>query len=139
MIEYYLVDFMISTAKLSGGYTGLATLRFYKTELLFSTILLITELLGVVIGPVAGYFMDNNNYKFGKHRFWIMVCILPLGVCFASIWYIPDIESSVGKGLYYSTAIVLFNVFYAVVLIAYEGMIPLLIAGAANSGKSFAT
>ena len=92
-----------------------------------------SELFNVVVGVVASIIMDHYPFpNFGKHRFWTVATVIPLFLTFTALWWpFTDSTSSPSDTLYtraayYTVALLLFNVFYGTLIVAYEGSIPLL-------------
>lgn len=90
--------------------------------------MLSSEIFNALIGPSSSVIM-NKFYvrKFGKHRFWITVTSVPLLLVFIAMWFHP-FQNTAGKIAYHLITILLFNLFYGTMLVAYEGKFHLNIA-----------
>ena len=88
-----------------------------------------SELFNVVVGVVGSIIMDHYPFPtFGKHRFWTVATVIPLFLTFTALWWPPSSPSDSlwASTAYYTAALLLFNVFYGTLIVAYEGSIPLL-------------
>jgi Na+/melibiose symporter-like transporter len=89
-------------------------------------LLLASELFNVLVGPFASYLMDTIHLKsVGKHRFWLALTLPLLCISFVAIWFVPPFEH-VWTILYFALVLVIFNFAYGLLLVAYEGCLPLM-------------
>jgi Na+/melibiose symporter-like transporter len=95
-----------------------------------SGILFTAEFFSFLSSPIIGAIIHKSTFMkfYGRHRFWLSFGMLPLAITYTVMWTDPGL-GKIGSAIYYFLAITLFNLFYSLFLISYEGMIPLLVSG----------
>lgn len=112
VFSYYLFDFLNVQAKIDGSIVGM---------MLFSS-----ECFNIFVGPLASYVISNYFItSIGPHRYWMFTALPFLLISFLCLWIIPPF-GLVSLIIYYSTVLFFFTSAYGLLLIAYEGCIPLM-------------
>ena len=68
-----------------------------------------------------GMLVDNTISKRGKHRFWLIITILPFAAAFILIW-LPIGGSLTGRFIFYSVLFVLFSTLFTTYNVPYGSM-----------------
>lgn len=112
VFSYYLFDFLSVQAKIDGSIVGM---------MLFSS-----ECFNIFVGPLASYVISNYfSINVGPHRYWMFTSLPFLLISFLCLWIIPPF-GLVSLIIYYSIVLFFFTSAYGLLLIAYEGCIPLM-------------
>ncbi|KAI9344408.1 hypothetical protein BDR26DRAFT_215993 [Obelidium mucronatum] len=111
LFAYFLLDALIS-AGLDGRAAG--------------TILLVSEIFNVFVGPLSSLLMSNVPFRsFGQHRAWLLITSIPLVLFFELLWVQPTLPSLI-QPFYYGPILLLFNWFYGHCLCTFEAIMPLM-------------
>lgn len=104
-ITYYFMYFCTDSLGLSAAIIG--------------TLLMISKLLDGVSDIIMGHIISITHSRFGKARFWLMVCAVPLGICTFLLFYMPAFISGSGSYVYLFVIYILFAaVFYTMLNIS---------------------
>ena len=109
IVSFYQLNFLTDVAGLS---PGLAT-----------TAILAGKLWDAFNDPLIGLWADRVQSPFGRRRILLAAGAAPLGLSFMLLWLVPDF-APLGKVLYYSLAIILFDTAFTVVHIAFNSLTP---------------
>jgi len=86
-----------------------------------------------VIDPFIGFAVDRTRSRWGKHRFWIILVAIPLGITFAmrfTSFGLSGKEGAYGQLLAYHLAIGLaYALFNSILDISHSAMLPTLAPG----------
>jgi len=90
------------------------------------TVILASRLMDAISDVVIGSAVDRTKSRFGKARPWMLYGALPLTICFALLYAVPDIGNT-GKLLWF---IIFYNltvtVFYTAVNVPFNSLTPLM-------------
>jgi GPH family glycoside/pentoside/hexuronide:cation symporter len=78
------------------------------------TIFGVSRLWDAVSDPVAGYWSDRTNTRFGRRRPWLIAAILPVGIAYTLLWSPPAALS--GGALIAWTALGVFGFYSAMTI-----------------------
>jgi GPH family glycoside/pentoside/hexuronide:cation symporter len=109
IVSFYQLNFLTDIARLSPA--------------LAATAILAGKLWDAVNDPLIGLWADRIQSPFGRRRILLAAGAFPLGLSFMLLWLTPDL-GEVGKVLYYSFAIILFDTAFTVVHIAFNSLTP---------------
>ena len=91
-------------------------------------VVLCAKLCDAVTDPIMGILTDRTRSRFGRHRPYLLLGMIPVAVTYAMMWSsfgIADGNSTV-KMLYYIGAYMLFSTAYTVVMVPHTAMLPVL-------------
>ncbi len=74
-----------------------------------------------IADPFMGMLVDNTVSKKGKHRFWLILSIIPFAAAFIFIW-LPIGGSLIFRFIFYALLFVLFSTFFTVYNVPYGAM-----------------
>lgn len=100
-IGFYLLWFMVNLGGLSPGAAGLA--------------FLLSRLWDALIDYGVGRVSDATRSRWGRRRPYLLFGALPVAICFALLWYTPDLPETF-RFAYYTLALMLFNTALAMYL-----------------------
>lgn len=92
-----------------------------------STVILIAQLWDAVTDPAMGIITDRTRSKYGKHRRYFLVGIVPIAVSYFLLWYsfgISSMGNPVYTMIYYMFAYMLFNTALTIVAVPHTAMLP---------------
>ncbi len=91
-------------------------------------VVLCAKLCDAVTDPIMGIITDRTRSRFGRHRLYLLIGLVPVAVTYAMLWSSFGIAkgSPTGKMLYYIGAYMLFSVAYTVVMVPHTAMLPVL-------------
>ena len=108
----YYIPFLVYVEGLSPSQVGL--------------IILIKSIWDAITDPLMGVITDRTHSKYGKHRFWIIVAVIPFVVTFFMTWFsfgLSGHASSTTVMLYYIAAYVLFSTATTVLTVPHTAML----------------
>jgi Na+/melibiose symporter-like transporter len=115
---FYTLDFLMYTVKLPGGIVGY--------------IILGCEIFTVFIGPISSFVMGKYYSKsMGQHRSWLSFSLPLLLLSFMGLWWNIPVPQNY-QIVYFSFVLVIFNLSYGTMLLAYEGCIPSMFSDSAD-------
>jgi Na+/melibiose symporter-like transporter len=88
--------------------------------------LLVTRTTDAFFGPIFGYASDNTvPLLLGKRKSWIMMALIPAGVLYVALWYVPSdtgVIASYQNGIlaYYTIMYVLFEICMTIIKTNYD-------------------
>lgn len=92
-------------------------------------VILCAKLCDAISDPVMGIVTDHTRSKFGRHRKYILVGIIPVAITYFCMWYSFGISSkgnSTATMIYYIIAYMLFSTAYTVVIVPHTAMFPII-------------
>ena len=91
-------------------------------------VVLCAKLCDAVTDPIMGILTDRTRSRFGRHRLYLLIGMLPVAVTYAMLWSSFGIANgdATGKMFYYIGAYMLFSVAYTVVMVPHTAMLPVL-------------
>jgi len=87
-----------------------------------------TKIWDGIIDPVIGILVDRTNTKLGKCRPWLLGSVVPIFVTYALLWTDLGIQGQTAKFFYFIFAYMLFAVATSCGMIAYDALLPRMIA-----------
>ena len=105
VLAFFFLFFLTNVAGLNASLAGL--------------ILLIGKVWDAVNDPLIGCLSDRTQSKWGRRYPWMVVGAIPLGICFALLWWIPDVGNETGLFVYYCVVGVLFYIAFTAVVLPY--------------------
>lgn len=106
-IGFYLLWFMVNVGGLSPGTAGLA--------------FLLARIWDALIDYGVGRISDATRSRWGRRRPYLLFGAIPVAVCFAVLWQVPDAPESL-KFAYYTLVLMAFNTAFAFVVIPYGAL-----------------
>ena len=109
----YYIPFLVYVEGLSPSQVGL--------------IILIKSIWDAITDPLMGVITDRTHSKYGKHRFWIIVAVVPFVVTFFMTWFsfgLSGHASSTTVMCYYIAAYVLYSTATTVLTVPHTAMLP---------------
>ncbi|MEA2102932.1 MAG: MFS transporter [Thermodesulfobacteriota bacterium] len=70
---------------------------------------------------IMGRISDKTHSRWGRRKPYILFGAIPMGICFALLWYVPG-GSEMAKFVYYLIAFILFNTAFTVVAVPYGSL-----------------
>lgn len=80
-----------------------------------------------VTDPAMGIITDRTRSRLGKHRRYLILGVLPIGLSYFMLWTsfgLSSVISSTGMTVYYICAYMLFNTAYTLVYVPHTAMLP---------------
>lgn len=90
-------------------------------------VVLCAKLCDAISDPIMGVITDHTRSRFGKHRKYILIGIIPVAVSYFCMWYSFGISAhgnTTATMIYYIFAYVLFSTAYTVVIVPHTAMFP---------------
>lgn len=115
--------------------------------MIVAAIILAAKIISIVADFVIGNLIDRANFKAGKMRPWILISAFPLAVFTMLSYIFIPFSSAVGRYIYITIIVILWNISMTLADIPSQGMLSLLshdgdersnAAGLANTLKSIA-
>jgi GPH family glycoside/pentoside/hexuronide:cation symporter len=113
--------------------TGLAatTLGFYLfpfftsvaglPALIAGSLLMVIKLWDAINDPLIGWMSDHTSSRWGPRLPWMFAAALPLGICLAAIWWVPE-GSTLQRTAYYVLMAILLMTAYTSVNLPYAAL-----------------
>ena len=107
VLGFYLFPFFTEVAGLSAGFAG--------------AMLMVIKVWDALSDPVIGWLSDRTRTAWGARLPWIAGAAVPLGLCFAAVWWVPP--GTPGQRLaYYSAMAVLLMTAYTAMNLPYAAL-----------------
>ena len=87
-----------------------------------------TKIWDGIIDPVIGILVDKTNTKLGKCRPWLLGSVVPIFATYALLWTNLGIQGQTAKFFYFIFAYMLFAVATSAGMIAYDALLPRMVA-----------
>lgn len=105
VLVFFFLFFLTNVAGLNAGLAG--------------TILLVGKVWDAINDPIIGWLSDNTRSRWGRRYPWMIAGAIPLGICFALLWWIPAAGNQMGLFLYYTAIGLIFHIAYTAVVLPY--------------------
>lgn len=105
ILAFFFLFFLTNIAGLTAGLAG--------------TIFLIGKISDAINDPIIGWLSDRTRSRWGRRYPWMVVAAIPLGVCFALLWWIPSPINQTGLFIYYICLGLIFFIAYTAVVLPY--------------------
>ena len=117
IIGLFLIPFLTRVEGLSTAQAGV--------------VVLCAKLCDAVTDPVMGILTDRTRSRFGRHRPYLLLGLVPAALTYYLLWnsYILPHSGSTGKMVYFITIYMLFSAAYTVVMVPHTAMLPVLAPG----------
>lgn len=92
-------------------------------------VVLCAKLCDAISDPIMGIVTDNTRSRFGKHRKYILIGIIPVAITYFCMWYSFGISAkgnTTATMIYYIIAYILFSTAYTVVIVPHTAMFPVI-------------
>jgi len=99
VLGFYLFPFFTEVAGLSAGLAG--------------TMLMVIKLWDGLSDPLIGWLSDRTHTAWGARLPWIAGAAIPLGLCFAAMWWVPYETPGQRLGYYSVTAVLMMTAYTA--------------------------
>jgi len=105
VLVFFFLFFLTNVAGLNAGLAG--------------TILLVGKVWDAINDPIIGWLSDNTRSRWGRRYPWMVIGAIPLGLCFALLWWIPSLGNQMGLFIYYTAIGFIFHIAYTAVVLPY--------------------
>ncbi len=106
-IGFYMLWFIVNVGGVSPGKAGI--------------IFMIARAWDAITDYLMGRISDKTKWKWGRRRPYIFFGAIPMGVCFALLWIVPQTSETL-KFVYYVAIFVLYNTAFTVVAVPYSSL-----------------
>jgi glycoside/pentoside/hexuronide:cation symporter, GPH family len=106
-IGFYMLWFIINVGGISPAKAGL--------------IFMLARAWDAITDYMMGRISDQTKSKWGRRRPYIFFGAIPMGICFAMLWYVPQVPETL-RFVYYLTVFILFNTAFTVVAVPYGSL-----------------
>ncbi len=106
-IGFYMLWFIINVGGISPAKGGL--------------IFMLARAWDAITDYLMGRISDQTKSKWGRRRPYIFFGAIPMGICFAMLWYVPQATEAM-RFAYYLTVFILFNTAFTVVAVPYGSL-----------------
>lgn len=106
-IGFYMLYFMVNVGGISPGYAGL--------------IFGLARAWDAITDYMMGRISDATKSKWGRRRPYIFFGAIPMGICFAGLWFVPQ-GSELFRFFYYLIVFIMFNTAFTVVAVPYGSL-----------------
>lgn len=92
-------------------------------------VVLCAKLCDAITDPAMGIITDRTRSKFGKHRVYILIGIIPAAISYFLMWYSFGISSHFSQTatmIYYIFAYMLFSAVWTLIMVPHTAMLPTL-------------
>jgi GPH family glycoside/pentoside/hexuronide:cation symporter len=88
-----------------------------------SSLLTIGKLADAISDPAIGLMSDRTQSRWGRRFPWMIVGVIPFGISFALLWFIPP-WGEWGLFAYFAVLAVIFNISYTAIFLPYVALTP---------------
>ena len=74
--------------------------------------------------PLIGIMADRVRTRWGRRRPFFLFGALPFGLSFIMLWWVPPLEATWVKAIYYTFAYILFDTAFTLVAVPYSALTP---------------
>ncbi len=106
-IGFYMLYFMVNVGGISPGLAGL--------------IFGLARAWDAITDYLMGRISDATKSKWGRRRPYIFFGAIPMGICFAGLWFVPQ-GSELFRFFYYLLVFIMFNTSFTVVAVPYGSL-----------------
>lgn len=114
VISLYYLSFLLYVAGLSPLMAGIVTG--------------IGKIWDGIIDPFLGVIVDRTKSKFGSCRFWMLLSVVPVFLCYFMLWYSFGIANLNAKFIYYIVAYIFWTTAFSMAIIPYESLLPKIVS-----------
>lgn len=107
-VSFHMLYFMVNVGGITPALAGI--------------IFMAARLWDAVTDYFMGRISDNTKFKFGRRKTFIAFGAIPLGLCFAALWFVPQ-AGAAARFIYYLVIYLIFNTAYTVVAVPYGALI----------------
>ena len=107
VLGFYLFPFFTEIAGLPAAFAG--------------TVLMVIKVWDALTDPCIGWLSDRTRTRWGSRLPWIAGAAVPLGLCFAAIWWVPSGHED-HRFAYYSIVAVLLMTAYTAINLPYAAL-----------------
>lgn len=107
-ISFHMLYFMVNIGGITPALAGI--------------IFMVARMWDAVTDYFMGRISDNLKCKFGRRKTFIAFGAIPLGICFALLWFVPQ-AGAAARFVYYLIIYIIFNSAYTVVAVPYGALI----------------
>ncbi|MBE6819284.1 MAG: hypothetical protein E7517_09055 [Ruminococcaceae bacterium] len=114
IIGLFLIPFLTKVEGLSTAQAGIVALC--------------AKLCDAVTDPIMGIITDRTRSKFGRHRPWLLIGLVPVMFTYFGMWYSFGISNAAStiKMIYFTGMYMLFSTAYTIVIVPHTAMLPVL-------------
>jgi GPH family glycoside/pentoside/hexuronide:cation symporter len=91
---------------------------------LYSVVVFATRALNAAAVPPIGYMSDHTRSRWGRRLPFMAASSLPMFIFFVLLWMPPVRGESIWNLVYLAVILALYNVFYSLVMIPYNALLP---------------
>ncbi len=114
IIGLFLIPFLTKVEGLSTSQAGI--------------VVLCAKLCDAFTDPAMGIITDRTRSKYGRHRLYLIMGLVPVAITYFMMWYSfgIDNDNTTVKMIYFIVAYMLFSTAYTVVVVPHTAMLPVL-------------
>jgi len=106
-IGFYMLWFMVNVGGISPGKAG--------------AVFMLARAWDAITDYFMGRISDRTTSRWGRRRPYILFGAIPMGLCFAFLWFVPQ-ASEMWRFFYYLLAFIIFNTTFTVVAVPYSSL-----------------
>ena len=114
IIGLFLIPFLTKVEGLSPAQAGIVALC--------------AKLCDAITDPIMGIITDRTRSKFGRHRPWFLIGVIPVMITYFGMWYSFGISNACNtiKMVYFTGMYMLVSTAYTIVIVPHTAMLPTL-------------